>query len=126
MLVGKQHVLWKLFKKVKTVKISGFWVQEVTILKTIIVYTGRRKGIAGKKNSLAVRFFTKQTIMIERLAWKIKKSEFKIFPGNFLAFLHDRQVLNRAIGQARHTIRSRVFENTFQFFGNVNRDNQIL
>src|SRR5688572_13715590 len=113
MLVGKQHTLRKFFKDVETVKISGFRVQEITILKTIVVYAGRREGIAGKKNSLAVRFFKKQTIMIERLPWKIKKSEFKIFPGKILAFLHDRQVLNRAIRQAGHAIGSRVFENTF-------------
>src|SRR5688572_12937726 len=111
MLVRKQHILWKFFKKVQTVQVSGFWVQEVTILKTVVVQAGGRKGIASKKNSLAVRFFTKQAIMIEGLPWEIKESEFKVFPGNFLSLLHDRQVLNRAIRQTRHMIRSRIFEN---------------
>ena len=73
MLIGKQHMLRKFLKKVQTVKISGSWMQEVTILKTIVVYACWRKGIASKKNSLAVRFFKKQTIMIQRLPWEIKK-----------------------------------------------------
>ena len=33
--------------------------------------------------------------MIERLPREIKESQSKIFPGYFLSFLHDRQVLDR-------------------------------
>ena len=57
MLVGKENIVRKLFKNIKTIEISRSRMKQITIQQAIIVYSGRCKGISNKKDGFSMFSF---------------------------------------------------------------------